>query len=56
MRDWLIKKLGGHTGDEYDRMVLMYEDDLGSLHESLDRARKNDTPRDPKTGRFVKKS
>lgn len=42
--NFLIKLFGGYTKDEVEK-----------LFEELKKARRNDTPKDPKTGRFVKK-
>lgn len=52
MRNWLIKFLGGYTGDQYFELIRI----LKKAKQDLAQARKNDTPRDPKTGRFKKKS
>lgn len=58
MINWIIKLLGGYTFDEYDRKDQICAEiarDYYALKDKLKQARKNDTPRDPKTERFVKK-
>lgn len=51
MKNWIIKLLGGYTRDEHIEIVVEYNE----LYSKFLQAIKNDTPRDPKTGRFVKK-
>jgi hypothetical protein len=55
--NWLIKLLGGVPAKEYDRAIKANEKLLAQLHVyamKLKQAQKNDTPKDPKTGRFMK--
>lgn len=55
MKNWLIRLLGGYTmfEVELDRLRLCAE--IALLKSRLAQAQKNDSPRDPKTGRFVKR-
>jgi hemerythrin superfamily protein len=40
---------------EYDKRITHLENAVELLRESLLKSKKNDTPKDAKTGRFVKK-
>lgn len=47
----IIKMLGGYTECEMQKVIKLVE----SLQKDLTKAQKNDSPKDPKTGKFVTK-
>lgn len=51
----IIKFLGGYTQQDIEQIEAYYIGQVSKLQDDLRLARKNDTPKDPKTGKFVKK-
>lgn len=56
MKNWLIRRLGGYTRCDFSLERLRLCNEIRLLNERLEKAQKNDSPRDPETGRFVSKS
>lgn len=51
MRNYLIELLGGYTKEDMSKALACIE----KLKKDLAQSKKNDSPNDPKTGKFVKK-
>ena len=51
MVNFFIKALGGYTEEDVAKLSKC----IAKLQKQLEEAQRNDTPKDPKTGRFVKK-